>query len=111
MRILGLQENAEIKFACMCSHKVNTNLKLRGLCPSSAIDVHYKPMNKQTDIREMRLSGLTQNSIEFVEGEKKWKLDVAGSNVTATSSASFVSFTLGKHNWTFNGHLVDNHRG
>ena len=32
-------------FACMCSHKPNTNLKLRGLCPGSAIDVYYKPMN------------------------------------------------------------------
>ena len=35
------------KYACMCLHKSTTNLRLRGLCPGSAIDVHYKPMNKQ----------------------------------------------------------------
>merc|ERR1712105_187910 len=45
-------------YACMCLHKPTADLKLRGLCPSSTIDVHYRPMNKQTDIREMKLQGL-----------------------------------------------------
>ena len=53
-------------FACMCSHKSSTTLTLRGLCPSSTIDVFYKPMNKQTDISELKLQGLTHTSIEFV---------------------------------------------
>ena len=90
-------------YACICSHKSNTNLKLRGLCVGSAIDVYYKPMNKQADIREVKLRGLTHTSIEFAEEKKKWKLDVAGSNVTATSKASVASFSLGKHNWTIKG--------
>ena len=90
-------------FACMCSHKSSTNLKLRGLCPSSAIDVHYKPMNKQRDIREMKLQGLEQSSIEYAEKENMWRLNVMDSDVTGTSAASFVSFTLGKHNWTIKG--------
>ena len=90
-------------FACMCSHnKLNTNLKLRGLCPSSTIDVHYKPMNKQTDIRDLKLQGLTHSSIEYAQAQKRWMLDV-DSNVIGTSAASFVSFTLGKHNWTIEG--------
>ena len=87
----------------MCEHKLNTHLKLRGLCPGSAIDVHYKPMNKLTDIRELRLQGLTHTSIEFVGDKKMWRLDVFNSNVTGTSTASFASFTLGKHNWTIKG--------
>ena len=53
-------------YACMCSHELNKSLKLIGLCPSSAIDVHYKPMNKQTDIREIKLQWLTQTSIQYV---------------------------------------------
>ena len=90
-------------FGCMCSHKSSTNLTLKGLCPRSAIDVHYKPMNKETDIREMKLQGLTYTSIEYIEEKKIWLLDVIGSNITGTSTASFSSFTLGKHNWTIKG--------
>ena len=90
-------------YACMCSQKPTSNLKLRGLCPGSAVDVHYTPMNKRTDIREMKLHGLTQTLIRFVEQDKMWTLDVTQSNVTGTSTASFASFTLGKHNWTIKG--------
>ena len=60
-------------------------------------------MNKRTDIRELKLQGLTHTTIEYSEQEKMWRLDVIDSNVTATSSASFASFTLGKHNWTIKG--------
>ena len=87
----------------MCLHKPSTILTLRGLCHSSAIDVHYKPMNKQKDIRELKLQGLTHTSIEYYKEEKLWRLDVMNTNVTGTSKASFASFTLGKHNWTIKG--------
>ena len=92
------------KFACMCAHEPHTVLKLRGLCSDSVIDVHYKPTNKMSDIRELKLQGLTHTSIEFVEDKKMWRLYVIDSNVTGMSSkASFASFTLGKHNWTISG--------
>ena len=87
-------------YACMCLHKSTRTLKLRGLCPGSAIDVYYKPINKETDVREMKLQGLT-HSIEYAE--KVWRLNVINSDVTGISSASFASFTLGKHNWTIKG--------
>ena len=90
-------------YACMCSHKSTTTLRLKGLCPSSAIDVHYKPINQQTDIRKMKLQGLTQTSIEYVAQEKMWKIYVTDSNVTGISKVSHASFTLGKHNWTIKG--------
>ena len=90
-------------FACMCSHKSSTILKLRGLCPGTAIDVHYKPMNKRRDIREITLQGLTDTSIEYLEEENIWMLDVINSNVTGTPSVSLASFTIGKHNWTIKG--------
>ena len=87
----------------MCSHKSSTDLKLRGLCPSSAIDLQYKAMNKQADIREMKLQGMTQTSIEYVKEENTWSLDMTDSNVTGTLKAAFESFTLGKYNWTIKG--------
>ena len=89
-------------FACMCSHQSIT-LTLRGLCPASVIDVHYKLMHQQTDIRGIGVQGLTHTSIEYEKKQKKWTLAVTGSNVTGTSMASFASFTLGKHNWTISG--------
>ena len=89
-------------FACMCSHQSIT-LTLRGLCPTSVIDVHYKLMHQQTDIRGIGVQGLTHTSIEYEKKQKKWTLAVTGSNVTGTSMASFASFTLGKHNWTISG--------
>ena len=57
-------------------------------------------MNKPTDIRLLRL---TLTSIEFVGEENMWRFNVFNSNVTGTSTASFASFTLGKHNWTIKG--------
>ena len=32
-----------------------------------------------------------------------WRFNVFNSNVTGMSTASFASFTLGKHNWTIKG--------
>ena len=58
-------------------------------------------MNQGNDIRELKLQGLTHTTIDYIE--KMWRIDVIDSNVTAMSSASFASFTLGKHNWTING--------
>merc|ERR1711989_171336 len=58
-------------------------------------------MNKRKDIRELKLQGLTHTSI--LREHNKWMLDVIDSSVTGTSSASFASFTLGKHNWTIKG--------
>ena len=89
----------------MCSHKSETYLRLRGLCPRSDIDHHYKPMNKRTDIRQLKLQGLKHTSIEFAEQDQMWRLDVIDSNATGTSSASFASFTLGKHKWSIDGDL------
>ena len=108
-RLLNENDWADIdchnpNYACMCSHKSYINLKLRGLCPSSVIDVYYKPMNKETDIRELIFQGLTHTSIEYGE-EKMWTLAVIDSNVTGTSTASFASFTLGRHNWTIRGDI------
>ena len=91
------------EFACVCSYKPNFHLKLRGLCPSSAIDVFYKPINDWADFRQLKLQGLKQTSITYDEAKKIWSLKVAQSNMSATSKASHSSYTLGKNNWTVTG--------
>ena len=76
---------------------------MRGLCPNSAIDVNYKPVNKQNDIRYIKFLGLKGASIEYVEKDNTWALIVTNTKVTGKSPASFASFTLGRHNWTIRG--------
>ena len=89
--------------ACVCNHNPTPFLTLRGLCPTSSLDVHYKPMNDWEDIRQLTLQGLTKTSITYSMDEKAWTLYVSDSNVTGQSKATHASFTLGKHNWTITG--------
>ena len=90
-------------YACMCSYNSNAYLKLRGLCPSSAIDKFYKPMNSKIDSRILTLQGLKKTLISYNNEQESWDLDVAHSSLNGTSKASHASFTLGKHNWTISG--------
>ena len=97
-------------YSCMCSYKPKFSLKLLGLCPSSKIDVFYKPMNDWTDFRQLKFQGVYGSSITYHAGDKKmWSLKVAQSNISVTSKAPHASFTLGKHNWTIRGNDGCNH--
>ena len=89
-------------YVCMCSSKPRMYLKLRGLCPKTAIDVFYKPLNNWTNMK-LTLQGLGRSSITYDTNKKVWKLEVAYSNLNVTSTAPHSSFTLGKHNWTIAG--------
>ena len=93
---------ASSEFACPCNRQPMSYLKLRGLCPNSAVDTHYQPRNGRKDIRKLKFVGL-RTSIEFDDANKIWTLSVAGSNVTGTSKATHSSFMIGKHNWTVEG--------
>ena len=89
--------------ACMCAHKPESYLELRGLCLNSAVDRYYKPISDSMDSRKLRLQGLKQTSLTYDEEEEIWLLEVTDSNVTGRSRASHASFTMGKHNWTIKG--------
>ena len=91
------------EYACMCSYRPSTTVKLRGLCTHSEIDVYYKPMNEWDHSRTLILQGLRQTSIVYDDEEKMWVLHVANLNVTGFSKARHHSFTLGKQNWTLIG--------
>ena len=91
------------EYACMCSYNPDSYLRLRGLCPSSAIDVFYKPMNDGANFKKLQLQGLKESSISYDDVKKIWSLKVAHTNVIATSKASHASYTLGRNNWTITG--------
>ena len=90
-------------FACMCVHKPESLLRLRGLCSGSSIDQIYKPVSDLRDSRKLTLQGLSKTSITYDTEEEMWTLKVGDSNVTGKSRATHASFTLGKHNWTIKG--------
>ena len=90
-------------FACMCTSKPYSGLKLKGLCPGSSIDINYKPASDFSNSTKLRLQGLKRTLITYDNKEKIWILTMKDSNVTGISRASHASFTLGKHNWTIKG--------
>ena len=57
------------------------------------------------------MQGLSQTSITYDNEAGFWIGIMADSNITITSSASHVSFILGKHNWTIKGHNQGDHYG
>ena len=91
------------KYACMCTHDPNFHLELKGLCPGSSVDVHYKPISDLADSRILRFQGLQGTSITYNRGDQIWTLFKADTDVSGESGATQASFTLGKHNWTIEG--------
>ena len=90
-------------FACMCLHNEDTYLHLRGLCPTSLLDVYYKQTSDISDARNVSFQGLRGTLIRYDEDKLAWTMHVQHSNATGVSGASRASFTLGKHNWTIIG--------
>ena len=89
---------------CMCSYNSSAYLKLKGLCPGSAIDVFYNTLYDWTDIREVMLQGLNKGtSITYDKSMKVWNLSAVFSTLHGTSKAPPSSFTLGRQNWTIRG--------
>ena len=99
-------------YACVCekypvknSHALH-GLRLRGLCPSSAIGIYYQPINDFADFAQLTITGVPQSTIQYDKNSRKWKLKMQFQNVTGVSRAAQHTFTLGKHNWTIRGDLA-----
>ena len=96
-------EETSIRYDCMCQPNSGALLKLRGLCPNSAIDQYFQSMSERADKRKLKLQGLLHNYIIHDDKNKTWNLKNTHTNLTGTSKAPHGSFTLGKHNWTITG--------
>lgn len=85
---------------CSCLRDPLPYLYLRGLCPTSALDSLFLPMNDRQDITRLHYKGNYDTNIEYCVEEETWKMRVSYTNTTARSQSSLVSYVLGKHNWT-----------
>ena len=83
---------------CVCSHDRRPSLRLRGICPDSALDHLYIPRNHI--LGQLRYVSSMGSVISYTENKKVWILNKTGSDITGYSTSSKVSFSLGKHIWT-----------
>ena len=88
--------------ACLCENQPRPIIKLLGLCRESVIDRKYQPQNDVKDIERLSFVGHS-SSIEHDRKLNLWMINVVNYNVTGTSKASKLSFTLGKHTWSIVG--------
>ena len=88
------------KLQCLCQFDRNPLLRLRGLCPGSAIDTHFILM---TVNGSLVFKGLTGTDIQFQTTTSEWMIKINLKNTTALTSADETSFTLGRHEWTIVG--------
>ena len=97
---------------CICTrNQPPPRLKLHGLCPGSAVDTFYQPVNEFANLARVKLIGLYHSSIEYDLEERKWKLSVAESMVAGSSKVALATFTLGRQNWTISGDVGCNSDG
>ena len=92
-------------YACLCENDPLPHLKLRGLCPNSAISSYYQSRNDLGNLAMLKLVGLQGTSIDYDKERRKWRLTDAHSNVTGSSKAAHHTFSLGRHNWTIMGDI------
>ena len=76
-------------------------LHLRGLCPDSTIDRVLVASNRREG-GQLAYHGLASTLVHWLPGQG-WRLQVLGGNTTATSSATQLSFLLGRHPWKIQG--------
>ena len=67
-------------------------------------------MNSRQDITKFVYRGAWDTTIEYVGKGKGWRISVKAENVTGITTASHVSFALGKNNWTIQGDVACNTR-
>ena len=81
---------------CVCSHEKRPNLRLRGLCPDSAVDSLYIPRNNiDGQIQYVSSKG---SVISYNDERQLWNLNKTGFDITGILISSKVSYILGKQN-------------
>ena len=83
---------------CACSHVKRPHLRLRGLCPDSAVDSLYIPRNNIAG--QIQYVSSKGSVISYDDENRLWRLNKTGFEITGSSISSKVSYILGKHDWT-----------
>jgi hypothetical protein len=90
--------NEEYPF--MCHQNSKNYLHLRGLCQKSLLENSYMPSVHNNYFSWIGAFGTV---IKYSNSRKLWEARVQGSEVWATSEASYESLLLGFHEWTIHG--------
>ena len=94
----------EDKQCAICARSSQPILRLRGLCPSTALEGDvFTPVNKRPD-GSLAYLGLGKTNINYDEASHRWiltKLDDPEQRTWASSSATKGSGLLGSSEWTF----------
>ena len=83
---------------CICSRTKRPYLRLRGLCPDSAVDSLFIPRNN--DAGQIEYVSIKGSIISYNEERRLWSFSKTGLDITGHSTTSKTSYVLGKHNWT-----------
>jgi Neurotransmitter-gated ion-channel ligand binding domain/Low-density lipoprotein receptor domain class A len=89
-------QSCSVERSFMC-HINRTYLYMRGLCKKSALDKSYTPSLKLKDFAWIGSHGTI---IKYNNAEHRWEAKIIGSDVWATSEASYESLVIGTHDWT-----------
>ena len=91
-------------FGCPCSYETPPFLHFRGTCTETDLEfIRYTPMQPPGMSSELFMVGSESSQIRFDGNLSQWILRSPFRNVTATSTASQVSYGLGTQNWTIAG--------
>ena len=64
----------------------STVLRLRGLCARSGLDTVYGAVHGAGGV--VTYQGVARTTLTWVQGEQRWRAEVAGRNISATSRAN-----------------------
>ena len=101
---------------CPCKNEeLPPLLFIRGLCPTSRLrsmnpnlGLQYTPIQRPNNLRHVWFKGGMSTHIQPLG---KWTLSDDIWNDTATTTASYESYAIGKHEWSFTGDDENCHGG
>ena len=90
---------------CPCKYGEEPHLRMRGMCPTSSLKpLMYLPVYtfKQlaSDPWDIFIQGDSSTQIRYNDSSEQWVLTDARTDLRAETSASKMSYALGKHEWT-----------
>ena len=101
---------------CPCEYEEEPHLRMRGLCPTSSMVPLgylpvYTPKQPASSPWDIFLQGDSSTQIRYNDSSEKWVLTDARTDLRAETSASKMSYVLGKHEWTVTNDVYSCNKG
>ena len=95
-------------FGCTCKYQRQPVLILRGRCKDGLIDEYYTPKQLPDAPGDLFLLGRLHTQIRYNTSNNQWRATDPTNPATALSTASHLSYLLGKHSWNVTGDGCNN---